>query len=83
MFLGNHVTTVELADEFTSDYFSTNKNYKVTYKSKPSLFNYEKSRTITKVKKGLFLVKQNGLILEFKYVPEINGFRVSEITYLK
>ncbi|PFI96677.1 peptide ABC transporter ATP-binding protein [Bacillus cereus] len=83
MFLGNHVTTAELADEFTSDYFSTNKNYKVTYKSKPSLFNYDKPRTISKVKKGLFLVKQNDLILEFKYVPEINGFRISEITYLK
>lgn len=59
MFLGNHVTTVELADEFISDYFSTNKNYKVTYISKPSLFNYKKPRTVTKVKKGLFLVKQN------------------------
>ncbi|MGE1049641.1 peptide ABC transporter ATP-binding protein, partial [Bacillus sp. GMs2/1] len=27
--------------------------------------------------------KQNDLILEFKYVPEIDGFRISEITYLK
>lgn len=70
MFLGNHVTTAELADEFT-------------YKSKPILFNYEKPRTVTKVKKGLFLVKQNDLILEFKYAPEIDGFRISEITYLK
>ena len=82
MFLGNHVTTAELADEFTSNYFSTNKNYKVTYKSKPSLFNYEKPRTVTKVKR-IVLVKQNDLILEFKYVPEIDGFRISEITYLK
>ncbi|PFX67013.1 peptide ABC transporter ATP-binding protein, partial [Bacillus toyonensis] len=47
------------------------------------LFNYERLRTVTKVKKGLFLVKQNDLILEFKYVPEIDGFRISEITYLK
>ncbi len=54
MFLGNHVTTAELANEFTSDYFSTNKNYKVTYKSKPSLFSYEKPRTVTKVKKDYF-----------------------------
>lgn len=83
MFLGNQVTTAQLAEEFTSDYFSTNKNYKVTYKSKPSLFNYEEPRTATKVKKGLFLVKQNNLIMEFKYVPEIDGFRISEITYLK
>ncbi|PEL59611.1 peptide ABC transporter ATP-binding protein [Bacillus toyonensis] len=83
MFLGNHVTTTELANEFTSDYFSTNKNYKVIYKSKPNLFNYERPRTVTKIKKGLFLVKQNDLILEFKYVPEIDGFRISEITYLK
>ncbi|EJQ91725.1 hypothetical protein II1_05570 [Bacillus cereus MC118] len=83
MFLGNHVTTAELADEFTSEYFSTDKNYKVTYKSKPNVFNYEKPRTVTRINKGLFLVKQNDLILEFKYVPEIDGFRISEITYLK
>lgn len=54
IFLGDHVTTAELADEFISHYFSTNKNYKVTYISKSSLFNYEKPRTVTKVKKDCF-----------------------------
>lgn len=70
-----------MAKSFVEEYFVL-KNGRIIYQSKPELFDYLENRTVTKVEKGMYTVKQKKVLLTFKYIEELNDWRIIGITYI-
>lgn len=80
-YLASQVTSREVAKSFVEEYFVL-KNGRIVYQSQPELFDYLENRTVTKVEKGMYTVKQKKVLLTFKYIEELNDWRIIGITYI-
>ncbi|ACK98663.1 MULTISPECIES: hypothetical protein [Bacillus cereus group] len=80
-YLAANVTSKELAKNFVEEHF-INQNGKIIYKSKPFLFDYEKNRTVRELENETYSVKQNNVVLTFKYNNDANAWRIVGIAYL-